>query len=79
MSLEGTWEMSVNLTSEIYSLSKCPGNHLDRKNSYTMALAFFGLKVIDFTQVLAGPHASQLLAMWIISDILVSRAVFFFR
>ncbi len=63
MSLEGTWEMSVNLTSEIYSLSKCPGNHLDRKNSYTMALAFFGLKVIDFTQVLAGPHASQLLAM----------------
>ena len=28
-----------------------------------MALAFSGLKVIDFTQVLAGPYASQLLAM----------------
>lgn len=28
-----------------------------------MALAFAGLKIIDFTQVLAGPYASQLLAM----------------
>ncbi len=28
-----------------------------------MALAFAGLKVVDFTQVLAGPHASQPLAM----------------
>jgi CoA:oxalate CoA-transferase len=28
-----------------------------------MALAFSGLRIIDFTQVLAGPYASQLLAM----------------
>ena len=28
-----------------------------------MTLAFSGLKIIDFTQVMAGPYASQLLAM----------------